>query len=81
MPRITKSAVGNAEAYTGDIRAHLWAIDPDAASQFSEDGSSAISQVSIDFACKSCHRTGGSATVKTDEQLRDSAIGYHDRPQ
>ena len=81
MPRIIKSAVGNADAYTGDIRAHLWAIDPSATSQFSEDGKTAISQVSIDFACKSCHRTGGTATVKTDEELREEAVGYHERPQ
>ena len=79
MPRIVKSAVGNADGYTGDIRAHLWAIDPEATSQFSEDGSEAISQVTLDFACKSCHRDGGSATVKTDEELKAEAIGYHDR--
>ncbi len=80
MPRITKSAWGDADAYTGDIRTHLWAIDPYATSQFSEDGKTAISQVSLDFACKSCHRTGGSASVKTDEQLKDTAIGYHSTP-
>ena len=80
MPRITKSAWGDADAYTGDIRTHLWAIDPYATSQFSEDGTTAISQVSLDFACKSCHRTGGSASVKTDEQLKDTAIGYHSTP-
>jgi len=51
--------------------AHLWAIDPDAISQFSEDGKEAISQVSLDFACKSCHRTGGAATVKTDEPAKE----------
>jgi hypothetical protein len=78
MPRITKSAVGNAEAYTGDIRTHLWAIDPYAISQFSEDGKTAISQVSLDFACKSCHRSGGGALVKTGEELQNTAIGYHD---
>ena len=79
LPRIVKSAVGNADGYTGDIRAHLWAIDPEATSQFSEDGSAAISQVTLDFAGKSCHRDGGSATVKTDEELKAEAIGYHNR--
>ena len=79
MPRIVKSAVGDADAYTGDIRAHLWAIDPYSTAQFSEDGSTAISQNSLDFACKVCHRTGGSALVKTDEELKAEAIGYHDR--
>jgi hypothetical protein len=77
MPRIVKSAVGNADAYTGDIRSHLWAIDYDAASQFSEDGKTAISQIGLDFACKSCHRDGGSASTQTDAQLRNTAKGYH----
>ncbi len=77
MPRIVKSAWGDADAYTGDIRSHLFAIDPDAASQFSEDGKTAISQVSLDFACKSCHSADGMATVKTDERLYDEAVGYH----
>ncbi len=49
LPRIVKSAVGNADGYTGDIRAHLWAIDPEATSQFSEDGSATIAQVTLDF--------------------------------
>ncbi len=79
MPRIVKSAWGDAGAYTGDIRAHLWAIDPYATFQFSEDGSSTISQIGLDFACRSCHRTGGSATLKTDEELKAMAIDYHAR--
>ncbi len=78
MPRITKSAVGDAEKWTGDIKAHLWAIDPYATEQFTEDGSATISQITLDWACKSCHRTGGGATVKTDEELKAEAIGYHD---
>ncbi len=80
MPRLVKSALGDAEAYTGDIRTHLWAIDPLATSQFTEDGSEAISQISLDWACKSCHRDGGTASVKTDDELKDEAIGYHNRP-
>jgi formate-dependent nitrite reductase cytochrome c552 subunit len=79
MPRIVKSAWGDAEAYTGDIRSHLFAIDPEATSQFSADGKEAISQITLDFACKSCHRSGGTATVKTDAELKSEAIGYHDR--
>jgi hypothetical protein len=79
MPRISKSAVGDAEKFTGDLRTHLWAIDPFAESQFTPDGKAAISQVTLDWACKSCHRAGGSATVKTDEELKNMAIGYHAR--
>jgi hypothetical protein len=80
MPRMVKSAVGDAAAFTGDIRTHMWAIDPLAVAQFTEDGSEAISQIGLDFACKSCHREGGTATVKTDDELKEEAIGYHDRP-
>ena len=77
MPRIVKSAVGDADKFTGDIRSHLMAIDPAQIGQFSEDGSTALSQISLDFACRSCHVEGGSALVKTDEQLIEKAEGYH----
>ena len=80
MPRIVKNAQGDAEKNTGDIRTHMWAIDPYATAQFSEDGSTAISQVSLQFACNSCHGVG-SASDKTDEELQETAIGYHDRPE
>ena len=80
MPRIVKSAWGNADKFTGDIRTHLMAIDPDQAGQFTEDGKFALSQISLDFACRHCHVEGGKATPKTDEQLRERATGYHSRP-
>lgn len=80
MPRVTKSAVGNADMFTGDIRTHLMAIDATQIGQFTEDGKYALSELGLDFACRSCHVDGGSATVKTDEELIDKAYGYHDRP-
>lgn len=80
MPRVTKSAVGDPERFTGDIRTHLMAIDPTQIGQFSEDGSEALSQLGLDFACRHCHHLGGIATPKTDEELIDKAVGYHDRP-
>jgi len=78
MPRIVKSAVGDADAHTGDIRTHLFAIDPNATDQFSEDGSTAISQITLDWACKSCHRTGGIGLAYDDITLRAEATGYHE---
>ncbi len=80
MPRLVKSAWGDAAKFTGDIRTHLMAIDPDQVGQFTEDGKLALSQISLDFACRSCHVEGGTATVKTDEELRAMAVGYHSRP-
>ena len=80
MPRVTKSAVGNVEMFTGDIRTHMMAIDPDQIAQFTEDGLQALSQLGLDFACRHCHIDGGIATPKTDEALTAMALGYHDRP-
>ncbi len=77
MPRIAKSAWGNADKFTGDLRVHLMAIDPSQVGQFSEDGKVAFSQISLDYACRSCHVEGGKATVKTDDQLIETATGYH----
>lgn len=80
MPRITKSAVGNADTFTGDIRTHLMAIDIDQVGQFNPDGDVALSQVSLDFACKHCHVPGGDIEL-SDGLLRGGAEGYHDRPE
>jgi hypothetical protein len=80
MPRVTKSAVGDAAKFTGDIRTHLMAIDPEQVGQFSEEGSETLSQIGLDFACRHCHVEGGSATPKTDEELIDKAQGYHEPP-
>lgn len=80
MPRIVKNARGVPERFTGDIRAHLMAIDPYQVGQFSEDGKFSLSQISLDFACRSCHVEGGTASVKTDEELVEKAVDYHARP-
>ncbi len=80
MPRVTKSAVGDASKFTGDIRTHLMAIDPSQIEQFTEDGSAALSQLGLDFACRSCHVGGGMATDKSDQELIDKATDYHTPP-
>jgi hypothetical protein len=80
MPRVTKSAVGNAATHTGDIRTHLMAIDPTQASQFTEDGKFTLSQLALDFSCKNCHNEDGNAAVYTDRELMEKAYNYHKRP-
>ena len=80
MPRVTKSAVGNAAKHTGDIRTHLMAIDPTQASQFTEDGKFTLSQLALDFSCKNCHVEDGDAEVYTDRELMEKAYNYHARP-
>lgn len=81
MPRIVKSAVGNAEMFTGDIRTHLMKINPSQIGQFSEDGTTSLSEIGLDFACRHCHVAGGKASAKTDEELMQKAEGYHTPPE
>ncbi len=78
MPRLTKSAVGDSTKYTGDIRTHMMAIDPQQMGQFTEDGAFALSQLSLDFACRGCHNPDGRGTTQSDEALIEAATGYHD---
>lgn len=79
MPRLVRSAWGNADMFTGDIRTHLMAIDPDQVEQFTEDGKIALSQISLNFACRHCHVEGGSAPALPDAMLQAAATGYHER--
>jgi hypothetical protein len=80
MPRVTKSAVGDPERFTGDIRTHLMAIEPTQIGQFSEDGSTALSQLGLDFACRSCHSEAGFAGELSDDMLTSAANNYHAEP-
>jgi hypothetical protein len=75
MPRVIKSAQGDATRFTGDIRTHLMAIDPAQIKQFSEDGKTALSQIGLDFACRHCH--GSLVKALTDDELKKAATGYH----
>ena len=82
MPKVTKSALGDPDQFTGDIRTHLMAINPTLTSQFNEDGSVAASELALDFACRSCHNSTSNALGpdKTDEELVEAAVGYHTPP-
>jgi len=80
MPFMVKSAVGNPETFTGDIRTHIMAIDPQQIEQFNEDGSVALSQIGLNFACRHCHGAGV-GQEKTDDELIAGAEGYHNKPE
>ena len=80
MPRIIKNAWGDSAKYSGDLRTHVMAIDPNQVAQFSADGKTIYPQVSLDFACRGCHVQGGKATPKTDQELVKKANGYHTKP-
>ena len=75
MPRIIKSAVGDAEKFTGDIRTHLMRINPTQIEQFTEDGSASLSEIGLNFACRHCH--GVTASEQTDDELINKAVDYH----
>jgi hypothetical protein len=75
MPRIIRSAVGDAEKFTGDIRTHLMRINPEQIEQFTEDGDASLSEIGLNFACRHCH--GVTASEKTDEELIEKATDYH----
>jgi hypothetical protein len=78
MPRIIKSAWGDPEKFTADIRTHVMAIDPNQVSQFNEDGTQSLSQIGLDFACRHCHLPG-TILAKTDDELIAAANDYHVR--
>jgi hypothetical protein len=79
MPRIVQSAQADPAVFSGDIRAHLMAINPAEVSQFSADGKTTLAQVSLDFACRRCHIPGSSMAL-SDDQLIKMATSYHSRP-
>ena len=93
MPYVVKSAT-NIEYTTedgdtlkqGDIRVHIFAIDPDLdpADFFTEDGSSVAldsngeAALPLTFVCQRCHREGGIATnAYTVEFLQGVAESIH----
>lgn len=76
MPRIIRSAAGDAGRFIGDIRTHGVAIDAGQQAQFTQNGQVTVARISLDFACKQCH--GVTASARPDEQLQAAARGYHE---
>ena len=80
MPKIAKSAIGNLDNFIGDVAGHLFAINTDpAAEQFYNSGGNTSPFLTLDYACRHCHKTDGSGPgfVKTDDELAASALGFH----
>ena len=77
MPYVTKSALGDAATYTGDVRTHIFGINTDVtAQQFNPAGDQANPYITLTWACRNCH--GVTASPKTDPELEAEATGYHD---
>ncbi len=85
MPHIDVVAQGNLDHFTGDVRTHLFGIDPTQIDQFvtvkegDQENTYSLSQVGLNYACRHCH-VKGVGFAKTDEQLIAMATGYHDKP-
>ena len=79
MPHMDQSAWSNPARFVADVRTHLMAINPLQVGQFSSDGATSKSDISLDYACRSCHAPG-SALAKTDAELVNMASGYHSQP-
>ncbi len=54
-PGSDKSALADQAKFSGDLRTHLMAINPNATSQFNKDGTQSQPYLALDFACRSCH--------------------------
>jgi hypothetical protein len=79
MPKLIKVAWGVEEKFQGDFRTHAVTINPAQIGQFSDDGTTILPEIGLDYACRHCHG-GGFASAKTDEELTSAASGYHSAP-
>ncbi len=79
MPPLAKSAVGDLERFTADVRSHQFSINPDPeAPQFDEEGAFVMPYITLDYACRHCHN-GEDHTNQDLDALVEVAVGYHDR--
>jgi hypothetical protein len=79
MPPMAKSAVGDLERFTADVRSHQFSINPDPdAPQFDEEGAFVMPYLTLEYACRQCHN-GEDNTNQDLDALVEVAVGYHDR--
>lgn len=83
MPKISKNAVANPAAFTGDVRTHMVTIDPTLLSQVNQDGDFVTtSGLALEFTCRGCHNSTSNSIGPevSDEELLQAAAGYHNPP-
>lgn len=80
MPPMALSAVGDLTRFKADIRSHQFSINtnPEAA-QFSEDGTTVMPYITLEYTCKQCHN-GEDFSDRDLAELAAVASGYHDPP-
>jgi predicted CXXCH cytochrome family protein len=79
MPYLIENAQSNPEIFSADVRTHAMTINPFQIEQFNEAGEALVSSISLNAACRQCHNEAV-ALPKTDEQLQNAAVNYHQRP-
>lgn len=78
MPPMAKSAVGDLDIFTADVRSHQFAINTDPeAPQFNEDGTLVMPYLTLQYVCHQCHNSE-IGTVRDLAELSEAAKGYHD---
>jgi hypothetical protein len=80
MPRPIQNAWGDPAKFTGDVRSHVMVINPKLITQFNDDGTQSLPQISLDFACRHCHLPD-TIMSKSDEELTATANNYHTPPE
>jgi len=82
MPRLDVIAWSDTDHYAGDMRTHVLGIDLQATSQAVEKQGKTVSipGITLDYACRGCHRRNGPATDLPDDTLRKFAQGIHAVP-
>jgi hypothetical protein len=80
MPPMAKSAVGNLDTFTADVRSHQFAINtnPDAP-QFTDDEAYVMPYITLNYACGQCHLSGYASPL-VPKAMADMANGYHTLP-
>jgi hypothetical protein len=80
MPLMAKSAQGNLDIFTGDVRSHQFSINPDPdAPQFNEDGNQVMPYLTLQYACGHCHN-GTVASERSFDRMARLAGTFHDQP-
>jgi hypothetical protein len=75
------SAEGDPTTFTADQPSHTFVIetDPTAPAVYEAMGfEMAHPYLTLDYACRHCHRPSGSAYSLSDQALASMADGYHD---
>ncbi|MBW8011247.1 MAG: hypothetical protein FVQ83_08410 [Chloroflexi bacterium] len=78
MPPMVKSAVGNLDIFTADVRSHQFSINTDPfAPQFNEEGNLVMPYLTLPYVCQQCHN-GQVYSEQSLEILAEFVEGYHD---